>query len=451
MDRIRESVKSNRILWSILSLIGLGVIFVFFQNCSPGFSAAKLEYSGASTSTTTYVGPTDLAITVGLLRNTAAGTTAGLDVDGRLMMVRDPRAGTQIFVHANGLPATASYMSHVHDQPCSVGGGAHYKVDPSITTAVGTNEFWPALVVNATDGAIFGTYNNLKHYARPEANTVVFHAADNTRLACGLMYPQGGTTQKGGAFVTLAGGVTQTKTVAGSALLVRNGFASQTVFKLAATGLAPNTLHMAHVHALPCAMTEGGAHYKQNPAVTEAVASANNEIWASFTTNATGTGVARTVINGHVAAPDAMSVVIHDPVTPTIRLACADLTTDQDIQSTTVGLDRARNVTGFANLVRQPTGITTVSLTAAGLMPNIAYQAHVHDRPCQIAAGGAHYKLDEAAPASEANEIWLRFTTDAAGSATANTSVKHLARPEAQSIVIHDPADAGRLACADLY
>jgi hypothetical protein len=49
----------------------------------------------------------------------------------------------------------------------------------------------------------------------------------------------------------------------------------------------------------------------------------------------------------------------------------------------------------------------------------------------------------------ESNEIWLNFTTDNSGAGSAMTTVSHLARPDAASIVVHD-TDGQRLGCVDL-
>ena len=85
------------------------------------------------------------------------------------------------------------------------------------------------------------------------------------------------------------------------------------------------------------------------------------------------------------------------------------------------------------------------------LAPDTDYSVHVHDLPCTGEAGGAHYLLDPAVTeVTEANEIWLTLASDAAGAASDSVWVDHLARGEARSLVIHDPADGGRLACVDL-
>jgi Cu-Zn family superoxide dismutase len=114
---------------------------------------------------------------------------------------------------------------------------------------------------------------------------------------------------------------------------------------------------------------------------------------------------------------------------------------------------------------------TLVRLQVSGLIPNRRYGSHVHYLPCGAtpAASGAHYQYvpDPAtggsptvtstnpAYANPRNEIWLDFTTNAAGSATA-TSIVAWRMPtdrRAQSVVIHamgtdeTGAAGARLAC----
>jgi Cu-Zn family superoxide dismutase len=89
-------------------------------------------------------------------------------------------------------------------------------------------------------------------------------------------------------------------------------------------------------------------------------------------------------------------------------------------------------------------------VNVTGLVASTAYGIHVHDHSCGLLSGGGHYKIDPTiTTAQQSNEIWLNLTTDASGAGTQTVSVNHLARPEAASIVIHDP-DTQRLACIDL-
>jgi len=108
-------------------------------------------------------------------------------------------------------------------------------------------------------------------------------------------------------------------------------------------------------------------------------------------------------------------------------------------------------LTGEALLVRRLDGSTQVSIQVLGLQAATQYPSHVHNQPCAVLAG-AHYLIDPAAAAGEGNEIWLSVTTNADGVGVSEQLVpKHVARGDALSIVVHDPAAASaKMICADL-
>ncbi|WP_086669126.1 superoxide dismutase family protein [Lentzea kentuckyensis] len=93
-------------------------------------------------------------------------------------------------------------------------------------------------------------------------------------------------------------------------------------------------------------------------------------------------------------------------------------------------------------------GRTTVELKVSGLLPNTKYGSHVHTKPCgaKPADSGPHYQneKDPVTPsvdpkyANAQNEIWLDFTTDAAGAATATAIVKwEFRKGEANAVIVH--------------
>ena len=93
-------------------------------------------------------------------------------------------------------------------------------------------------------------------------------------------------------------------------------------------------------------------------------------------------------------------------------------------------------------------GQTTIELKVVGLLPNTKYGSHVHTKPCgaKPADSGPHYQneKDPVPPsvdhkyANADNEIWLDFTTDAAGAASAMAKVKwQFRKGEANAVVIH--------------
>jgi hypothetical protein len=121
-------------------------------------------------------------------------------------------------------------------------------------------------------------------------------------------------------------------------------------------------------------------------------------------------------------------------------------------------------IEGFATLTRSEGG-TEGKVVVRGLEPATTYAAHLHDAPCSDAnPGGAHYKNDPAGPAMPPNELWFSSTDDptfgiranSAGVAHGRGSADWVARPEAQSVVIHyippggTTAGGPKIACADL-
>jgi hypothetical protein len=108
-------------------------------------------------------------------------------------------------------------------------------------------------------------------------------------------------------------------------------------------------------------------------------------------------------------------------------------------------------LSGEALLYRTLDGSTLVSIQVLGLQATTLYPSHVHNQPCAVLAG-AHYLLDPAAPAAESNEIWLSVLTNADGISVSEKLVPtHVARGDALSVVVHDPAAANaKMMCADL-
>jgi hypothetical protein len=125
-----------------------------------------------------------------------------------------------------------------------------------------------------------------------------------------------------------------------------------------------------------------------------------------------------------------------------------------------MGLD----IEGLATLTRSDAG-TAGKVVVRGLEPGTTYAAHLHNAPCSAAnPGGGHYRDDPAGPGAPPNELWFSSTDDPLAGITANPSgVAHgrgnadwVARPEAQSVVIHfippggTTAGGPKIACADL-
>src|SRR5919108_1359941 len=102
------------------------------------------------------------------------------------------------------------------------------------------------------------------------------------------------------------------------------------------------------------------------------------------------------------------------------------------------------NIEGIAELTRTESG-TEAKIVVRGLEPETTYAAHLHNAPCAVNAGGGHYQDVPGGLAAPPNELWLSstddptagITTNEAGIAQGRGSAEWIARPEAQSIVIH--------------
>jgi hypothetical protein len=123
------------------------------------------------------------------------------------------------------------------------------------------------------------------------------------------------------------------------------------------------------------------------------------------------------------------------------------------------------SIRGFAQITRSDSG-TSVKAIVLGLARRTTYAAHLHNAPCSLQGnpGGAHYKDDPAGPSMPPNELWLSSTDDPLAGITSNAggvaigrgSADWVARPDAQSVVIHfippggNTAGGPKIACADL-
>lgn len=130
-------------------------------------------------------------------------------------------------------------------------------------------------------------------------------------------------------------------------------------------------------------------------------------------------------------------------------VAASSQVTNGELQTFSAGVERDYDISGRARMVRTADGRTLTSVQAWGLAPGTTYPVHVHNAPCNVNNGGGHYQDVVGGPVDSVNEIWPGFTTDASGHGNGKAANNFTARPEAQSVVIHD-TDGARIACADL-
>jgi hypothetical protein len=131
-----------------------------------------------------------------------------------------------------------------------------------------------------------------------------------------------------GTFSNVADAPSGTKTIGGTATMVVTKTGA--TFEIAATGLDPKAVYVAHVHKQSCSQDEGGTHFQFKPGGDPMPP---NEVWLTpVTVTSGGKGTAKATAKEPVNS-DAKSIVIHqkraagestDAAKPP-KLACADL------------------------------------------------------------------------------------------------------------------------------
>mgnify|MGYP003885873169 FL=1 len=378
-----------------------------------------------------------------------------LGVEGQAQLVRWLDGTTEISVGVGNLEPNTTYPVHVHTQPCIYGGGPHYKLDPSIEDTVDSNELWPDISAGA-DG--IGHSLVTTGEVRGDAMSVVIHdPVTNDKIACADLWAdieEGAIAS--GAFAPFAAAEKVDSVIAGTAEIGLGGAGG---IEVDVYGLDPSATYAAHLHALPCDVSDGGGHYKFDPTVVETLF--ENEVWPDMTVGPDG----RVQTNLFLQDPlreDAQSVVIHRVVGKEVpKVACADLVRPADIfpaletygpavllaSGEGYGVD---DMEGTATVVRRKDGVTEASIEMSKLEGDAVYPVHLHDAPCSAYSGGDHYLIDNTVDyVDEANELWLNFTSKPRGKGSRTVAVAHLLRGEAQSFILHH-ADGARLACFDL-
>ena len=109
---------------------------------------------------------------------------ANVRADARIS--RTKSGTSRVVVRWSGLPfewRTVSYSSHVHNLPCSVdNGGGHYKLDPSESGVIESNEMWLNFSTFFSSRTVRKTF---RITARADAQSVVLHDPDTgSRVAC---------------------------------------------------------------------------------------------------------------------------------------------------------------------------------------------------------------------------------------------------------------------------
>lgn len=252
----------------------------------------------------------------------ADAPAADASISGTAELTVSPADGaTTVRLDLEGLDATATYAAHVHELPCDVNkAGGHYKRDTTVVDEQEDNEIWPD--VTSGDAQVFD------HVVRYDAQSIVIHrveASASPKVACAnlvrqTVIPELVTSGTAGALPDAGSDYDDIEAIA-TLTRKKNG---STEVSLSVTGLpAGATGFGSHVHAGTCELVPpGGPHYKVDPSVTAEVEA--NEIWMNFNADGQGTVATGNDKPTHLARPEAIAVVIHEPLTGT-RLTCVEL------------------------------------------------------------------------------------------------------------------------------
>lgn len=116
----------------------------------------------------------------------SAGFDQYSDTQGSVALTRTKTGPSRVVVRWTDLPfrsSSVSYPSHLHNLPCAVdNGGGHYKLDPSVSGAIESNETW----LNFTPYLRWKTVRKtFRVTARADTQSVVLHGPDiGARMVC---------------------------------------------------------------------------------------------------------------------------------------------------------------------------------------------------------------------------------------------------------------------------
>ena len=379
----------------------------------------------------------------GVFSLTETGAALYDSVSGNVNLVVTDKT-SEVEIHVEGLNMDTRYAAHVHAATCAEGGGPHYLHNLE-GEDVAENGLWPILDVNdqgMAHGAVSQDFS-----VRADARSVVIHEPEsNERIACADLWSASGF---GGSLTATETGTELYEDIQGSVFVAVNtsGFSKAEV---TVSGLSAGLTYGSHVHTGDCA-GGGAGHYLQNTSGEDIAA---NGLWPIVNVNEWGHGWGWAQNPFEIRFADANSVVIHE-TGASDRIACADLDTpfysfrSGPFTMTEAGESMYGEIYGRALLWINGDGHSIARIHVNGLDANEEYPAHVHNAWCEI-GGGSHYLQDLNGADEDDNGLWPFVATDANGNGTGEEMEDFIVRPDARSIVIHEPGTGARLACADL-
>ncbi|MBC2932519.1 PKD domain-containing protein [Nocardioides sp. zg-1228] len=170
--------------------------------------------------------------------------------------------------------------------------------------------------VTGTDTVDITVTDAHAHHELPHVSATATPASGTAPLAVAFS----AEVSTSGPFRAFAHGLTAYPELTGTATMVRRRGATHA--SLDVSGLKARAMHMVHVHEEACSSNNAGAHFRFDEALPFEEA---NEIWLPFTSDAHGRSGLVEVVQPQRADEQAVSVVIHDPDNPALRIGCVDL------------------------------------------------------------------------------------------------------------------------------
>lgn len=197
---------------------------------------------------------------------------------------------------------------------------------------------------------------------------------------------------------------------------------------------------------------ETPAHYLQD---TTGADIASNGLWLQSTESRDNLSVTAWASNLFKVRLNEIKSIEYTDLGTAFDTGCTNLTTkilmfrSGNFKPTDNGVALYGTLSGRAILETSKEGVTMATIAMKGLKANATYSNHVHNDTCAN-AGGGHYLHEIGGADNAINGIFPVFTTDSSGQVRYTLSVNKIVRPDARSIVIHEPGSGAKIACADL-
>ncbi|HMY38197.1 MAG TPA: hypothetical protein PK011_02630 [Marinagarivorans sp.] len=426
---------AHRLSIAVLSVLSTACVAP--NDHPPSSSSSSSSSSGSSSSSSSGAPGAYLSVKGGYFTRTPAGTSRYSTLNGLSnLIIRDN--SSEIEIHVQGLTANAQYKSVLTRGTCfSIDSNATYR------QGLGGNEITPTISVDAFG---MGMAKDAQNFALNDTDLslAIKDLGNENTIACADLHSSAGIkgmVRMGKSYYYNWVGYVSANDNGHSRAEINpsTGFR-----RIDTSGPVDAYANMSNCNSEPMEYGQSkGGHGAENslwPHAEETEAFLG--IWASNPFK--------------VRLNEIKSLVFSEQQSQQpLPYRCIDLDTklltfrSGSFKPTDAGVALYGTLAGRAILETSLEGNTTASITMAGLKPNTTYSNHVHNGLCAD-AGGNHYLHDIHGADNAVNGMFPVFTTDATGYVHYQLSANKIVRPDARSIVIHEPGSGVKIACADL-